>query len=756
MPPLADSHPPTDCLTAVSAISHHRSLAPAALTSQTASSWDCLHNAIMVASSRCCRRHALRADGRECRRYDPAMKTLASMLRHASRSNPGADSSASLEGSVSRPDAAADASMPASPARSLQALSSSSPNACMSVGRAARHVSGTGCASRAAHWFDTGFLGFDWLSKAIALMLVIMSAIMLAMALLAPYDYAADDSWKVDDPRGGHAAYIWWMSDNHLFSLPSWDTRIVINHVLRAGSGGLWSWNNPPLYYWLTSIPVWLMRALANIMPSLGLDAGDCMKAAQVLQALFTVLLVIACVRFMRRLGFDGIWLAFAGMLMMTIPCLYYASFRVGNDVLMSLFAMLAFTKLIDWWLKPSAMNSVMVGLYAGLAALTKVNGVLVAVVAFIVFMVRLAIWVHERSHESIESNGWKGKNAGSPAGEPLPPGFPPPPCMTEAVAADDADMPVEPETARKMRWRDWLRDAVVFACAFVPLGLGYQVYERMRFGVPFFYVQRPFYPWEPVSGGPVDYDGASFYRGFPWWSRLAGGDCIAVAKPSVDIAHDPCIPVVAVKTFTTSLFRARDGFMLACQWLSFATGCAMLLVLILCLFGMLAHAIRLIHEGGLADALERNPGWLVAAVAMPVWLPFFVLCCYREPAISTPNVRYIMMLFPVFGACIAWVCRQTLSPVGAGCAGHGLHSSRESLRTVVAGQGDADRAGEDTARDAHRCKHLPSAACTVARARACHLAGWAAIALSCVFACACMLTVLTLTVQMGTGQAFS
>lgn len=604
-----------------------------------------------------------------------------------------------------------------------------------------------------SHWFDTGFLGFDWLSKAIAIMLVIMNAIMLAMTLLAPYDYAADDSWKVDDPRGGHAAYIWWMSDNHLFSLPSWDTRIVINHVLRADSGGLWSWNNPPLYYWLTAIPVWLMRALANIMPSLGLDAGDCMKAAQVLQALFAVLLVIACVRFMRRLGLDGIWLAFAGMLMMTIPCLYYASFRVGNDVLMSLFAVLAFTKLIDWWLKPSAMNSMMVGLYAGLAALTKVNGVLVAVVAFIVFMVRLAIWVHERSHESLESNGWKGKNAGMVAvkdtaciegddsgvhsascvhcadNQVQSPGLSQP--RITGTAAGDADISKTHDTVSRMHWWDWLWDAIMFTIAFIPLGLGYHVYEWVRFRVPFFYVQRMFYPWEPVKGLAQDNEAMTFYKGFPWWSRLVGSDCIAYTRPSVNISYDPCIPTVAVKTFTVSFFRARNGFMLACQWFTLIMGFIMFLVLILCLFGMFAHAVRIARSKSFLMTLSRNPGWLVAATALLVWLPFYVFCCYREPAISTPNVRYIMMLFTVFIACITWVCRRLMS---------------------------------DAVETTHDCKHSDAndvnktnerIAC-MTRVKAHRAIGWVIIVISCVFAFACMLTVLTLTVQMGTGLALS
>lgn len=599
-----------------------------------------------------------------------------------------------------------------------------------------------------SHWFDTGFLGFDWLSKAIAIMLVIMNAIMLAMALLAPYDYAADDSWKVDDTRGGHAAYIWWMSDNHLFSLPSWDTRIVINHVLRADSGGLWSWNNPPLYYWLTAIPVWLMRALANIMPSLGLNAGDCMKAAQVLQALFTVLLVIACVRFMRRLGFDGIWLAFAGMLMMTIPCLYYASFRVGNDVLMSLFAVLAFTKLIDWWLKPSAMNSMLVGLYAGLAAMTKVNGVLVAVIAFIVFMVRLVIWVHERSHESLESNGWKGKNAGMVAAQAAAciegddscvhgaahhvqsPGLSQP-RITGTGTAGDADVSKTHDTVSRMHLLDWLRDAIMFTIAFIPFGLGYQVYEWVRFRVPFFYVQRMFYPWEPVKGMAQDNEAMTFYKGFPWWSRLVGSDCIAYTRPSVDISYDPCIPTVAVKTFTVSFFRARNGFMLACQWFALTMGVVMFIVLIACMIAMLMRFMLKVHDGGLFSVIERNPGWLIAGIAVLVWLSFYVYCCYREPAISTPNVRYIMMLFTVFIACITWVCKPLMS---------------------------------DAVETTHDCKHSDANdvnrtdeynACMI-RVKAHRVVGCAIIIISCVFAFACMLTVLTLTVQMGTGLAFS
>lgn len=538
-----------------------------------------------------------------------------------------------------------------------------------------------------SHWFDTGFLGFDWLSKSIAIMIVIMNAIMLAMALLAPYTYATVDSWKIDDARGGHAAYIWWMSDNHLFELPSWDTRIVVNHVLRADdAGGRWSWNNPPLYYWLAAIPVYIARIIANTMPSLGITPSDCMKTVQIMQAILMVLLVITCIRLMRKLGLDGKWLAFASALLTTAPCLYYASFQINNDVLMSLFAVLAFIRLITWWMTPSLRNSGMVALYAGLAGLTKANGVMVALIAFIVFMIRLAVWIHH-NHNTV--------------------------------------------SVSIMRWLDWLKDAIMFASVFIPLGLGYQVYEWVRFRVPFFYVQRPFYPWEPLKG-KVEYSPiSSFYNKFDWYDRLIGHDCFAITQPNENTDYDPCITTVAVKTYTTSLFRARNEFMLACQWFVLIMGVVMFIVLIACMIAMLMRFMLKVHDGGLFAVIERNPGWLIAGIAVLVWLSFYVYCCYREPTTSTPHVRYIMMLFTVFIACITWVCRRLMS------------DARETT---------------------HYCKHSDAndvnktnegIAC-MTRMKAHRAVGCAIIIISCVFAFACMLTVLTLTVQMGTGLAFS
>ena len=606
----------------------------------------------------------------------------------------------------------------------------------------AEHASNAGMSAEKHHmrrhasgWFDTGFLGFGWLSKATALMLAVMTAVMLAMAVFAPYDYAADDSWKVNDYRGGHAAYIWWMSDNHLFEVPSWDTRIVVDHVLRADElGGRWSWNNPPLYYWLAAIPVYAARLVANMTPMLALSAADCMKTVQVMQVMLTLLFAVACLRFMRRLGLDGRWLAFAGLMMTTIPCLYYASFRLGNDVLMSLFAMLAFIRLTDWWKRPSLRNSGMVALYAGLAGLTKTNGVLVAAIAFVIFMARLAIWMLGGKNDGKEGHGLNAGN-GAPGG--IGTGAETP-VMTHTAGRIDGDgriadsrsddsgvdgavVPSDAKPDRNgngdgdgrfpvgMRWSDWLKDAVMFAFVFIPLGLGYQIYERVRFGVPFFYVQRPFYPWDHIKGD-LEYRNA-FYNGFAWYDRLVGHDCLATPQPHVDIDFEPCITTVAVKTYTTSFFRPRSAFMLACQWFAYGMGVVMSVMLAVCMLGMLAYAVRMMRGNGFVSAVARHPGWLVAGVAVLVWLPFWVYCCYREPVASTPHVRYIMMLFPMFIACVADACRKLMS----------------------------------YACDAH-----------MMLTRTCHVLGWMIVISAFVFAVACMMTVLTLTVHMGTGVAFT
>lgn len=163
-----------------------------------------------------------------------------------------------------------------------------------------------------------------------------------------------------------------------------------------------------------------------------------------------------------------------------------------------------------------------------------------------------------------------------------------------------------------------------------------------------------------------------------------------------------------------------RSPLVSSCSWF-----------LILCMFGMLAHAVRIAYSKSFLMTIGHNPGWLVAATALLVWLPFFILCCYREPVGSTPNVRYIMMLFTVFIACITWVCRRLMS---------------------------------DTGETTHDCKHSDAndvnktnegIAC-MTRMKARHTVGCTIIIISCVFAFACMLTVLTLTVQMGTGLAFS
>lgn len=64
-----------------------------------------------------------------------------------------------------------------------------------------------------------------------------------------------------------------------------------------SGMGGKWYWNNPPLYYWLVA------RLIVDMTPMLALTASDCMKT---MQAMLTLLFVMTCLRFMRRLGLNG------------------------------------------------------------------------------------------------------------------------------------------------------------------------------------------------------------------------------------------------------------------------------------------------------------------------------------------------------------------------------------------------------------------------------------------------------------------
>lgn len=442
-------------------------------------------------------------------------------------------------------------------------------------------------------WLMKPLRNASWLNRFRGLVLIASSAIMLAFALSTPYDYAEHDSFAVDDYRGGHAAYIWWMSDDHLFEIPSWDTRVVKDGVFNASNGGMWSWNNPPLYYWLMAIPVWFARLLTNMF-NLGWTVNGIMFIPQVFGVIIMIAFMLLSIETMHALELDDRMLNIGTLLFCSAPILMYESRSIGNDVLLALLFLLGLRFLMTWWHEPSLKNSVIIALITGLACMTKVNGFILMLIAFIVFIIRVIAWFHENRKTS-----------------------------ENKTTSDNGIM---------MTWFDWLKDAGMFTLIAIPLSFWYQLYEYVKFHVPLFFVQRPFYAGE-VKGYHNPEPMIRFNGGVSRWFHAV------INQPTIS-PEDSNIPVNAVKTYVNSLFVPREPFLGLLQWIGFGLGLIMLIIMFIFMMTGLTGIMKRGFHG-------LSPEWIISGVSIMIMGSFYVYCCYREPVTSTPNVRYIIMLFP-------------------------------------------------------------------------------------------------------------
>lgn len=455
-------------------------------------------------------------------------------------------------------------------------------------------------------WFMKPLRHVSWLNRFRTLVLIASSVIMLAFALSTPYDYAGHDSFAVDDSRGGHAAYIWLMSDDHLFEIPSWDTRVVKDGVFNASNGGMWSWNNPPLYYWLMAIPVWFARLLTNMF-DLGWTVNGIMLIPQVFGVIIMVAFMLLSIETMHALKLNDRMLNIGTLLLCSAPILMYESRSIGNDVLLAFLFLLGLRLLMTWWHEPSLKNSAIIALITGLACMTKVNGFILMFIAFIVFIIRVIAWFHEKRKTS------------------------------------------ENKITGMMTCFDWLKDAGMFTLIALPLSFWYQLYEYVEFHVPLFFVQRPLYAGK-VKGYDNPEPAIVFNEGVVgrWFHAV-------INQPTISPDDDSNIPVNAVKSYVNSLFMPREPFLGLLQWIGFGLGLIMLVIMFIFMMTGLISIMRRGFHG-------LSPEWIISGVSIMIMGSFYVYCCYREPVASTPNVRYIMMLFPFIISIIMHAMQSMLS----------------------------------------------------------------------------------------------
>ena len=147
-----------------------------------------------------------------------------------------------------------------------------------------------------------------------------------------------------------------------------------------------WECYNPPLYF-ISGAPHYALGAAVSKSAAGGL------RALTLLSTACAGIVVYYCYRLLRLLGQSGAALLLGTALALVFPCLFISSYGAENDVLLAALMAAFFYRLCRYYLHPARASwrePTVMGILAGLAALTKYPGLLTAISAAIVMSPRL------------------------------------------------------------------------------------------------------------------------------------------------------------------------------------------------------------------------------------------------------------------------------------------------------------------------------------------------------------------------------
>ena len=171
----------------------------------------------------------------------------------------------------------------------------------------------------------------------------------------------------------GHLAYIQYWYDNGL-KLPDF------NVTTR------WQFYHPPLHHFLMAFGM-------HIFTLFGMPLPMAQEAIQILPMIYSSLCIAAVYRIAKLIGLDGAGLVVAVSAVCFYPTFIIWSGACNNDILMTLFVLLAMLWTLKWAQKPTLLRILPIALCVGCGMMTKLSAWMVAPAIAMVFL-----WVFIRN----------------------------------------------------------------------------------------------------------------------------------------------------------------------------------------------------------------------------------------------------------------------------------------------------------------------------------------------------------------------
>lgn len=196
-----------------------------------------------------------------------------------------------------------------------------------------------------------------WITRNQYVLLIVIAGIVLRWVYLSstPYDIRSYDWW-------GHLDYV----------------RSLAKEWMLPRAAGGWEFHQPPLYYEIAAL---LLRGCRY----LGWQDSLSITVLQHLSLLISVAVLLAGTRIaVRVLGNRVTGICIATGILATLPALVMTASRISNDALVTLWIALGFLALLTWWERRYTRSWIVVWIFAALAFLTKINGIVLPVTALL------------------------------------------------------------------------------------------------------------------------------------------------------------------------------------------------------------------------------------------------------------------------------------------------------------------------------------------------------------------------------------
>lgn len=175
------------------------------------------------------------------------------------------------------------------------------------------------------------------------------------------------------DGTAGHESYIMYWYKNGL-KLPDF------NVTTR------WQYYHPPLHHMLMALGM-------RIFTTFGMPISQAEEAIQILPMIYSALCMVVCRRIFKLVKLEGTGLVIAMSAVCFYPSFIIWSGAYNNDMLATLFMLLAMMWTIKWYYKPSFKNILPIAVCVGCGMMTKLSAWMVAPGIALIF-----IWVFARN----------------------------------------------------------------------------------------------------------------------------------------------------------------------------------------------------------------------------------------------------------------------------------------------------------------------------------------------------------------------